>query len=72
MDINASLCFLGSSSAARAGIGMMKMARSVAMCIEALENQSPFELRQEPGIVGSQNRATGIQFRNALRTAHEP
>lgn len=72
IEMRATLCFFGSSSAANAGIGIIRIARSVAMCIDALENHSPFELRQVPGTVGSQNRATGTQFRNALRTAHVP
>jgi hypothetical protein len=72
MEIKAIRCFLGSSRAAKAGTGIIRIAMSVAICIDAFENQSPFELRQEPAMVGSQNLATGMQFRKALRTAHEP
>lgn len=45
---------------------------SVAMCMLALENHNPGLLKQKPGIVGSQNFATGTQFKNALITAHVP
>jgi len=70
--MRATFCFFGSSSAAIAGIGITRIARSVAICMDAFENHRPFELRQVPATVGSQNRATGTQFRNALRTAHVP
>lgn len=72
MEINATFCFLGSSSLASAGIGITRIARSVTMCIAALLNQSASELRQEPGTERSQNLETGMQFRNALMTAHVP
>ena len=51
---------------------MMRMTRSVVICIDALENHRPSELRQNPGIDGSQNLATGTQLRKALRTAQVP
>lgn len=38
----------------------------------AFENQSPGLLKQNPGIESSQNLATGMQFKNALITAHVP
>lgn len=45
---------------------------SVLICIAALENQSPFSLKQFPGIEGLQNFSTGMQLRNALSTAQVP
>lgn len=53
-------------------MGMIKIARSVAICIDALENQRPGELRQWPGIAGFQNLATGTQLRKALSTHQVP
>lgn len=70
--IRATLCLLGKSRLYKAGIGITRIARSVAICIEALENHRAFELRHDPGIVGSQKRATGMQFKNPLSTAHVP
>lgn len=72
MIISANFCLRGRSMAMSAGIGMMRIARSVAICMLAFENHSAVLLKQEPGIEGSQNFATGIQFKNALITAHVP
>lgn len=53
-------------------MGMRKMAISVLICMAALENHSPFSLRQWPGTEGLQNFSTGMQLRNALNTAQVP
>ena len=58
--------------ASSAGMGMVRMTRSVVICILALENQRPGLLKQNPGMESSQNFATGMQFKNALMTAHVP
>ena len=70
MAMRAAFCLLGRNRLTKDGIGMAKIARSVAIWMDALENQSPLELKQNPGIEGFQNLATGIQLRNAL-TIHQ-
>lgn len=70
--IKAAFCFLGISIDINAGMGIIRMKTSVAMCMLAFENQSPGLLKQNPGIESSQNLATGTQFKNALMTAHVP
>lgn len=70
--IRAAFCFLGISMAIKAGIGMIRITRSVVICILAFENHSPGLLKQKPGIESSQNLATGMQFRKALITAQVP
>lgn len=40
--------------------------------MDAFENQSPLLLKQNPGSEGSQNLATGMQLRKALKTAQVP
>ena len=72
MAMRAALCLFGRKSANKDGIGMAKIARSVAIWMDALENQSPLELKQNPGMEGSQNLATGTQLRNALTIHHIP
>lgn len=72
ISINATFCLLGISIDARAGIGIIKMAMSVVMCMAALENHNAGLFKQNPSIVGSQNLATGMQFKNALITAQVP
>lgn len=42
------------------------------MCMAALENHNAGLFKQYPSIVGSQNFATGMQFKNALSTAQVP
>lgn len=63
---------MGKFNPTNAGTGITRIARSVAICIPAFEYQRFFELRQWPGIVGSQNLATGIQLKNALITHQVP
>lgn len=70
--MRATFCLRGISIAIKAGIGIIRMTRSVVICILALENQRPGLLRQKPGIELSQNFATGTQVRNALITAQVP
>lgn len=53
-------------------MGMMRITRSVVICILAFENHRPGLLKQKPGIESSQNLATGMQFRKALVTAQVP
>ena len=72
MTIRATFCLLGKSSATSAGMGMIKIARSVAICIAALENQRPGLLRHWPGTAGFQNLATGTQLRKALSIHQVP
>lgn len=48
MSIRANFCFRGKSTANNAGMGMIKMARSVAICILAFENHRPGLLKQKP------------------------
>lgn len=61
--MSASFCMRGSCSCDSRGIGITSKVTSVRMFMEALKNQSPLKLRQWPGIEGSQNFATGTQFR---------
>lgn len=70
--MSAIFCFRGRSIAISAGMGMIKIAKSVVICMLALENHRPGLLRQKPGMELSQNLATGTQFRNALITAQVP
>lgn len=72
IPIRTIFCLLGKFSLDKAGIGIARIARSVAICIPAFEYQRSFWDRQCPGIVGSQNLATGMQLRNALRTHQVP
>lgn len=72
MIIRIIFCFLGISIAINAGIGMIKMARSVVICMLAFENHSPGRLRQYPGRVGFQNLATGMQVKKALMMHQVP
>jgi hypothetical protein len=72
MIIRASFCFLGISMAINAGMGIIRMARSVVMCILAFENHRPGLLKQKPGRVGFQNLATGTQVKKALTTHQVP
>lgn len=72
MIIKATFCFRGKSTAIRAGMGMIRIAISVEICILALENHRLVLFKQKPCIESSQNLATGMQLRNALITAHVP
>lgn len=72
MPISAIFCLFGRSNVLSAGMGRIRIARSVVMCMLAFENHSPFMLRQYPGVSGAQNLDTGMQLRNALTTAHVP
>lgn len=72
MIISAIFCLFGMSMAIKAGIGIIRIARSVVMCILAFENHRPGLLKQKPGRVGFQNLATGIQVKKALTTHHVP
>jgi hypothetical protein len=72
MIISASFCLLGISIAIKAGIGIIRIARSVVICILAFENQRPGLLKQKPGRVGFQNLATGTQVKKALTTHQVP
>ena len=72
IPIRTIFCLMGKFSFDKAGTGIARITRSVAICIAAFEYQRPFWDRQCPGIVGSQNLATGMQLRNALRTHQVP
>lgn len=72
ITISASFCLLGISIAIKAGIGIIRIARSVLICILAFENHRPGLLKQNPGRVGFQNLATGMQVKKALTTHQVP
>lgn len=72
MPIIPTLCLRGNLNPFNAGMGMIKIAISVRICILALENHNASESRQYPLIEGSQNLATGMQLRNPLITAQVP
>lgn len=66
----ATFCFQGRCSEEIRGIGRIMRVKSVTMFTDAFENHSAVKSKQWPGNVGSQNFATGMQVRIALRTAH--
>lgn len=65
-------CLSGKSNGFKAGIGMIRITISVIIFKDAFEYQSGLYARQWPGTVGSQKRATGTQFKNALKMAQVP
>ena len=65
-------CLRGISTGVMAGIGMIQIITSDVIFNAAVEYQSGLYEMQWPAMVGSQKRATGMQFKNALRITQVP